>query len=118
LSMAEEVCVVRSAGCRRTLAAAVLALGVVGGVAGCNSSGGASHPPGVDKAKLVVKLENDPEFANPGKALAECYADIFTRFAPVAAINRYVAGNAAGVPIPAKDKAKAVSAIAKCRHNG
>ena len=115
--MAEEVCVVRSAGCRRTLAAVVLALGV-GGVVGCSSSGSASHPPGVDKAKLVVKLENDPEFANPGKALAQCYADIFTKFAPAAAINRYVAGNAAGVPIPAKDKAKAVSAIAKCRHNG
>jgi hypothetical protein len=118
LSTAEEVCVVRSAGCRRTLVAAVLALGVGGGVVGCSSSGSVSHPPGVDKAKLVVKLENDPEFANPGKALARCYADIFTKFAPAAAINRYVAGNAAGVPIPAKDKAKAVSAIAKCRHNG
>ncbi len=116
--MPEEVCIVSTAACRRMLAGAVLAVGVCGGVVGCSSSGSASHPPGVDKAKLVLKLENDPEFANPGKALAQCYADIFTKFAPVAAINRYVAGNAAGVPIPAKDKAKAVSAIAKCRHNG
>jgi hypothetical protein len=116
--MAEEVCVVRSAGRRGTLAAVVLALGVGSGLVGCSSSSDStSHPPAVDKAKLVLKLENDPEFANPGKALAQCYADIFTKFAPAAAINRYVAGNAAGVPIPAKDKAKAVSAIAKCRHN-
>ena len=115
--MPEEGRVVRSAGCRRTLAAAILALGVGSGLVGCSSSDSTGHPPAVDKAKLVLKLENDPEFANPGKALAQCYADIFTKFAPAAAINRYVAGNAAGVPIPAKDKAKAVSAIAKCRHN-
>jgi hypothetical protein len=109
---------VRSAGCTRILAGAVLVLGIGGGVVGCSSSGGASHAPSVDKAKLVLKLENDPQFASPGKALARCYAGIFTRFASPAAINRYVAGNAAGVPIPAKDKAKAVSAIAKCRNNG